>query len=174
MDELEKIFGNNSQIDNMTYNDTKDDINLDRMSNTYRKGYRTQPPSNNQQDTLRDSISHSTLYSPEKKEHMLYLADLYINNLQENLFKTQFDLVKDYPTTTIDEWNDFLRDTIVAKYIKKHKNTLLKITAEDNLASPTAKNKRDNLTLLEKIQEEEKQDAKKNIVIMWLGNNYDE
>ena len=57
MDELEKIFGNNSQIDNMTYNDTKDDINLDRMSNTYRKGYRTSPPSNNQQDTLRDSIT---------------------------------------------------------------------------------------------------------------------
>lgn len=171
MDEIDNIFGTEEDY-NITRDDTDEDISLDKLSSTYRKGMRESRP-NRTSDTLKESIEHSTIYGPTEKEHMLYLVELYTSNLQANLFKTQFDLVEDYPDTTIDEWNDFLRDSIVAKYIKKHKNTLLKITAEDNLATPLAKNKRDNLQLLEKIQEEERQDNKKNIVIMWLGDTYD-
>jgi hypothetical protein len=67
-----------------------------------------------------------------------------------------------------------LQDRIVKVYIQKHKRTLLKSAAEDNLADPTAKNKRDNLKLIENLEEKEQQDAQKNVVIIRIPNIYDD
>ena len=62
----------------------------------------------------------------------------------------------------------------MSTYISKHKRTLLKSAAEDNLANPLAKNKRDNLQLIKNIEEQEQTDSKKNICIIRIPDIYDE
>ena len=94
--------------------------------------------------------------------------------MQLNIFRNQFQLAKNYPDYSVDEWNDFLNDRIVKVYITKHKRTLLKASAEDNLANPLAKNKRDNLKLIENLQAQEDSENAHNIVIMRVPNIYDE
>lgn len=127
----------------------------------------------NDADPLVESLSDSTHINAHKKEELIRLAHLFLGNMKENLLKDQFDLAAIYPDTTPDEWADFLQDRVVSTYIKKHKNTLLKLSAERNLADPYAKNKRDNLTLMKNIKDEEKED-KQLVVIMRLPDKYEE
>lgn len=127
----------------------------------------------NDADPLIESLKDSTHINEAKKKELIRLAELFLDNMKDNLLKDQFDLAEVYPDTTPDEWADFLQDRVVSTYIKKHKNTLLKLSAERNLADPYAKNKRDNLTLMKNIKEEEKED-KQMIVIMRLPDKYNE
>lgn len=122
-------------------------------------------------DPLIDSLKDSTHINEAKKKELIELAKYYLGDMRDNLLKDQFDLADKYSHTTIDEWADFLSDRVVSTYIKKHKNTLLKLSAERNLADPYAKNKRDNLTLMKNIREEEKED-KQMIIIMRLPDKY--
>lgn len=124
-------------------------------------------------DPLIESLSESTHINEGKKQKLIHLAQLYLPDMRDNLLKDQFDLADAYPETTADEWSDFLSDRVVSTYIKKHKNTLLRISAERNLSDPYAKNKRDNLTLIKNIKEEEKED-KQLVVIMRLPDKYEE
>ena len=126
----------------------------------------------NDADPLIESLSDSTHINEAKKKELIRLAELFLTNMKDNLLKDQFDLAEVYPETTPDEWADFLQDRVVSTYIKKHKNTLLKLSAERNLADPYAKNKRDNLTLMKNIKEEEKED-KQLVVIMRLPDKYE-
>ena len=125
----------------------------------------------NDADPLIESLSDSTHINAGKKKSLIHLAHLFLADMKENLLKDQFDLAEVYPNTTPDEWADFLQDRVVSTYIKKHKNTLLKLSAERNLADPYAKNKRDNLTLMKNIKDEEKED-KQLVVIMRLPDKY--
>ena len=125
----------------------------------------------NDADPLIESLSDSTHINAGKKKSLIHLAHLFLADMKENLLKDQFDLAEVYPNTTPDEWADFLQDRVVSTYIKKHKNTLLKLSAERNLADPYAKNKRDNLTLMKNIKDEEKED-KELVVIMRLPDKY--
>lgn len=127
----------------------------------------------NDADPLIESLSESTHINAHKKEALIHLAHLFLANMKENLLKDQFDLATVYSNTSPDEWADFLQDRVVSTYIKKHKNTLLKLSAERNLADPYAKNKRDNLTLMKNIKDEEKED-KELVVIMRLPDKYEE
>lgn len=124
-------------------------------------------------DPLTVALSEAT-HLDDKKDRYITLAKLYTSNMQKNIFRNQFDLNKEYPDVTIDEWNDFLTDRIVSVYINKHKRTLLKAAAEDNLANPIAKNKRDNLQLIRNIEEQEQSENNRNICIIRLPNIYDE
>ena len=99
---------------------------------------------------------------------------MYTSNMEDNIFKDQFGLAKEYPDTTRDEWNDFLSDRIVSVYINKHKRTMLKNVAELNLANPIAKNKRDNLKLIENLKQQEASEQNKNICIIRIPDIYDE
>lgn len=128
----------------------------------------------NVDDPLTMSLKEAKHIKEELKEKYIHLAELYLEDMQDNLFRNQFQLSDKYPEYSADEWNDFLSDRIVSVYIQKHKRTLLKTAAEDNLANPLAKNKRDNLKLIENIKSEEQQEAQKNIVIMRLPDIYDE
>jgi hypothetical protein len=125
-------------------------------------------------DPLQLALSQATHLNETVKDKYIRLAELFTSDMQHNLFKNQFDLANAYPSATIDEWNDFLSDRIVSLYIKKHKRTLLKNTAEDNLANPFAKNKRDNLQLIKNIEQEEQTENNKNICILRLPDIYDE
>lgn len=127
----------------------------------------------NDADPLIESLSDSTHINEAKKKELIRLAEMFLTNMKDNLLKDQFDLAEVYLDTTPDEWADFLQDRVVSTYIKKHKNTLLKLSAERNLADPYAKNKRDNLTLMKNIKEEEKED-KQLVVIMRLPDKYNE
>jgi len=128
----------------------------------------------NVEDPLQVSLKEATHLDDAKKNRYLHLAELYTSDMEHNLFKNQFNLNADYNDVTIDEWNDFLADRIVSMYIKKHKRTLLKNTAEDNLANPMAKNKRDNLQLIKNLEAEEQAENNRNICIIRIPDIYDE
>ena len=152
---------------------------LDRTSSEYRKaetenGYIREELSRKEEDPLTKALNEATHLKDDKKALFIKLATLYLEDIQNNIFKNQFRLSKDYPNITADAWNDFLNDRIVSTYLSRHKRTLLKSAAEDNLANPLAKNKRDNLKLIENIEEQEKQEAQKNIVIIRIPDIYDE
>lgn len=125
------------------------------------------------EDPLHIALSQATHLTPIVRDRYIHLAGLYTEDMQDNLFKNQFELNKAYPDVTIDEWNDFLSDRIVSVYIKKHKRTLLKNTAEDNLANPFAKNKRDNLKLIENLEAQEQAESNRNICIIRIPDIYD-
>ena len=124
-------------------------------------------------DPLTVALSEAT-HLGETKDRYIELARLYTDNMQKNIFMSQFDLNKEYPDATVDEWNDFLNDRIVSVYINKHKRTMLKAAAEDNLANPVAKNKRDNLQLIRNIEEQEQSENNRNICIIRIPDIYDE
>lgn len=145
-----------------------DNMTVDALESKRNKAVR-----DNDADPLIESLSDSTHINEAKKKELIRLAELFLTNMKDNLLKDQFDLAEVYPETTPDEWADFLQDRVVSTYIKKHKNTLLKLSAERNLADPYAKNKRDNLTLMKNIKEEEKED-KQLVVIMRLPDKYAE
>lgn len=126
------------------------------------------------QDPLHLALSQATHLKDDVRNRYITLANMYTSDMQHNLFRNQFDLNNIYPEASIDEWNDFLSDRIVSVYIKKHKRTLLKNTAEDNLANPVAKNKRDNLQLIKNLEEQEANEANKNVCIIRIPDIYDE
>lgn len=150
------------------------DISIfDNMTVDALEAKRNKAVRDNDADPLIESLSDSTHINEAKKKELIRLAELFLTNMKDNLLKDQFDLAEVYPSTTPDEWADFLQDRVISTYIKKHKNTLLKLSAERNLADPYAKNKRDNLTLMKNIKEEEKED-KQLVVIMRLPDKYAE
>lgn len=156
---------------NKTYTVPVDISLFDNMTVDALEAKRNAQVRDNDADPLIESLSDSTHINAHKKESLIRLAHLFLGDMKENLLKDQFDLAEVYPNTTPDEWADFLQDRVVSTYIKKHKNTLLKLSAERNLADPYAKNKRDNLTLMKNIKDEEKED-KELVVIMRLPDKY--
>ena len=168
--EIDDIFSTinpKTSIDNVFSRDSSDY----REAQTLNKATREL---NNVDDPLTLALKEAKHIKDELKDKYIHLAELYLDDMQDNLFKNQFQLAEKYDDYTADEWNDFLSDRIVSVYIQKHKRTLLKTAAEDNLANPLAKNKRDNLKLIENIKSEEQQEAQKNIVIMRLPDIYDD
>lgn len=152
---------------------------LDRDSGEYRKAhtensYKRAEATKRDNDPLTKALSEATHIKEDIKQRYIYLAGIYLEDMHNNIFRNQFELSKIYSDITADEWNDFLNDRIVSTYLSKHKRTLLKSAAEDNLANPLAKNKRDNLKLIENIEEQEKMEAQKNIVILRIPDIYDE
>lgn len=162
--EIEDIFGTNTIFDkdSSLYRETT-------LVNSIKKEVKEEAD-----DPLQVALKEATHLDDTKKARYIYLAELYTSDMEHNLFKNQFNLNSDYPDVTIDEWNDFLADRIVSVYIKKHKRTLLKNTAEDNLANPYAKNKRDNLQLIKNLEAEEQAENNRNICIIRIPDIYDE
>jgi len=152
---------------------------LDRSSSEYRKAkveneYIRETLSKEDETPLSKALKEATHLADDLKKRYIYLAGIYLEDMKHNIFKNQFELHEAYDDISADEWNDFLNDRIVSTYLSRHKRTLLKSAAEDNLANPLAKNKRDNLKLIENIEEQEKLEAHKNIVIMRIPDIYDE
>lgn len=125
-------------------------------------------------DPLPTALSEATHLDDKTKERYIALARLYISDMKKNILQDQFELNKDYPEVTPDEWNDFLSDRIVSTYITKHKRTLLKAAAEFNLALPGAKNKRDSLQVIKNIEDAEQGEQNKNICIIRIPDIYDD
>lgn len=152
---------------------------LERGSAEYRKAQFEneavrEEASKKDEDPLSKALMEASHISDSTKTRYIYLASVFLEDMKHNIFKNQFELHEDYNDITADEWNDFLNDRIVATYLARHKRTLLKSAAEDNLANPLAKNKRDNLKLIENIEEQEKMESHKNIVILRIPDIYDE
>jgi len=150
---------------------------LDRSSAEYRKAHTEnkflrQKASEKDEDPLSKALMSSTHIDDKKKTRYVYLASVFLEDMKTNIFKNQFELYEAYDDISADEWNDFLNDRIVSTYLSRHKRTLLKSAAEDNLANPLAKNKRDNLKLIENIERQEQSEAHKNIVIMRIPDIY--
>ena len=128
----------------------------------------------NTPDPLTEALREASHLDSSTKERYIHLAGLYLSDMKKNILQDQFELNKDYPEATPDEWNDFLSDRIVSTYITKHKRTLLKSAAEFNLSLPGAKNKRDSLQLIRDIESKEQSEANKNICIIRIPDIYDE
>lgn len=167
IDDIFSAINPKTSVDNVFSRDSSDYREAQTLNSATRE-------LNNVDDPLTVSLKEAKHIKDELKDKYIQLAELYLDDMQDNLFKNQFQLAEKYDAYTADEWNDFLSDRIVSVYIQKHKRTLLKTAAEDNLANPLAKNKRDNLKLIENIKSEEQQEAQKNIVIMRLPDIYDD
>lgn len=161
--DIEEIFGSTQLFDKessehkeATMLNNAQRVDLDRM------------------DPLTLALSEATHLEKEVKDTYLEAAKLYLEDMQHNIFKNQFDLARIYPQISVDTWNNFLADKIVSVYINKHKRTLLKTAAEDNLSNPTGKNKRDNLNLIKQIEDQEATESTKNICIIRIPDIYDE
>lgn len=128
----------------------------------------------NTPDPLTEALSEASHLDSSTKTRYVHLAKLYLSDMKKNILQDQFELNKDYPEATPDEWNDFLSDRIVSTYITKHKRTLLKSAAEFNLSLPGAKNKRDSLQLIRDIESKEQGEQNKNVVIIRIPDIYDE
>lgn len=151
---------------------------LERESSEYKRAqveneYLREEESKKDEDPLSKALMKATHITDDIKTRYIYLASVFLEDMKHNIFKNQFELHEDYEDITADEWNDFLNDRIVSTYLARHKRTLLKSAAEDNLANPLARNKRDNLKLIENIEEQEKMEAHKNIVIIRIPDIYD-
>lgn len=164
-DEIDKIFGNvnTTPIDLSAFDkDSLDGLEAKRLAKVRE----------NETDPLIDSLKESIHINEATKANMIRLAELYLSDMKSNMTKDQFELAEKYKDTTADEWTTFLVDRVVSTYITKHKNALLKVRAELNLADPYAKNKRDNLTLLARLDEKDKED-KQDIVIIRIPSKYE-
>lgn len=128
----------------------------------------------NSKDPLTEALLDAKHLTNETKTKYIEQTTLFLENMQDNIFSNQFKLAEEYPEFTADEWNTYLQDRIVSVYINKHKRTLLRIAAEDNLSDPYAKNKRDNLNLINSIKEEEQQEENKNVVIIRIPDIYED
>lgn len=163
-EDIEKLFGNvnTKPIDLSAFDVTT----MDGLESKRQAKKRM-----NETDPLVESLEESIHLNAKNKETMIRLAKLYMSDMKNNMLKDQFDLAEKYPDTTADEWTSFLVDKVVSTYISKHKNALLKVKAETNLADPYAKNKRDNLTLLERLDNKEKEN-RQDIVIIRIPYKY--
>lgn len=164
-EEIDKIFGNvnTTPIDLSAFDkDSLDGLEAKRLAKVRE----------NETDPLVESLKESIHINEATKENMIRLAELYLSDMKANMTKDQFELAEKYKDTTADEWTTFLVDRVVSTYITKHKNALLKVRAEQNLADPYAKNKRDNITLLQRLDEKDKED-KQDIVIIRIPYKYE-
>lgn len=166
MNEIDKIFGNvnTEPIDTSVF----DKDSLDGLEAKRLKMIRE-----HESDPLIESLMESVHINETTKELMIHLAELYLSDMKSNMSKDQFELAEKYDGTTADDWTTFLMDRVVSTYINKHKNALLKTRAELNLADPYAKNKRDNLTLLQRLDDKEKEE-KQDIVIIRIPSKYED
>ena len=166
MKDIDKIFGsvNTTPIDTSIFDkDSLDGLEAKRLKKVRE----------NETDPLIESLTESVHINESTKELMLNLAELYLSDMKNNMSKDQFELAEKYENTTADDWTTFLMDRVVSTYINKHKNALLKVRAELNLADPYAKNKRDNLTLLQRLDDKEKEE-KQDIVIIRIPSKYED
>ena len=166
MKEIDEIFGNvnTEPIDTSVFDkDSLDGLEAQRIKKVRE----------NETDPLIESLTESVHINEDTKKLMLHLAELYISDMKNNMAKDQFELAEKYPDTTADDWTTFLMDRVVSTYIAKHKNALLKVRAELNLADPYAKNKRDNLTLLQRLDDKEKEE-KQDVVIIRIPSKYED
>lgn len=168
---IEDIFGT-------TKDQTQFDI-LDKSSSSYKEAQTLNASiredlSSKDEDPLTKALSEATHIKDDVKQRYIDLAEIYLSDMQHNIFRNQFELNREYPEVSADEWNNFVNDRIVKVYITKHKRTMLRAAAEDNLANPLARNKRDNLKLIENLDAQEQSEVDKNIVIMRIPDIYDD
>lgn len=168
-EEIDRLFGKEEKIQPMI---------ADRRSieyqEAYNEGHLVDTERKNRVDPLVESLEQAEHLDSDRKAKMIGIAELYLSEMRDNIFRDQFELNEHYPDITIDEWNDFLADRIVSTYISKHKRTLLKNKAESSLATPESKNKKDNLQLLKEMNDADSRENVSNIVIMRIPDVYSE
>lgn len=165
-DEIDKIFGN-------VNTEPMDTSIFDKDTYEGLEAKRLKKQRESEADPLIESLKESIHINEDTKEVLIHLAELFLSDMKNNLSKDQFELAEKYPDTKADEWTSFLTDKVVSTYITKHKNALLRIKAELNLADPYAKNKRDNINLLEKLSDKENE-QRQNVVIIRIPSKYEE
>ena len=119
-------------------------------------------------EDLRENIRYATHINEGRRAMFLRLSELFLSDLANNLFKSQFELIKKYPDTTADEWVSFLTDNMVAKYIGRHKDVAMISNAEANVADVEGKGKKESIGMIDKINAKIKEESKQNIVIIRL------
>ena len=168
-EEINKIFGKEKKIQQSISDRTSMEY-----QEAYNEGSKVDAERKAKVDPLVESLEMAEHLDAATKAKMIDIANLYLGDMRENIFKDQFELNEEYPDVSIDEWNDFLADRIVSTYIGKHKRTLLKNKAESSLATPQSKNKKDNLQLLKEMSDAENRENVSNIVIMRIPDIYGE
>ena len=168
-EEIDRLFGVEKKVQPMI---------ADRRSMDYQEAFNAGAKVNAERisrvDPLIESLEQAEHLDDDRKAKMIEIAEKYLGQMRDNIFRDQFELNEAYPEISIDEWNDFLADRIVNTYINKHKRTLLKNKAESSLATPQSKNKKDNLQILKEMNDADSRENVSNIVIMRIPNIYED
>lgn len=164
--EMESIFGKTTSIKPIDLS-AFDNMTIDAL-----EAKRIKKAREAETDPLIESLQEATHININTREKLIRLAHIYLEDMRDNILKNQFDLAEKYPDTTADDWTTFLVDKVVSTYINKHKAALLKSTAERNLADPYARNKRDNIKMLDMLNEKNNED-KQQITIIRIPDKYE-
>lgn len=72
--------------------------------------------------------------NPDLKMEMISMANMFLKDFSENMYKTSIEMNSKIPFYTIDEWKDFLNYPVVRKYIKSFRDEKINMMADQGLA----------------------------------------
>ncbi len=78
-------------------------------------------------------IHEDTKLNSEEKMMYAAMADLFLQDLKDNLNKTSIELNEKYIDMTIDEWREFLTVPVIRKYIQGFKDEQISTMADTGL-----------------------------------------
>ena len=71
---------------------------------------------------------------PDLRMGMISMANLFLEDFSENIYKTSIEMNAKIPFYSIDAWKDFLNYPIVRKYIKSFIDEKINMMADQGLA----------------------------------------
>jgi hypothetical protein len=106
---------------------------------------------------------------PDKRLRFLTMAETFLLDFSDNLYKTSLELHDMFPYYNIDEWMEFINYPIVRKYLQQFKNEKIGIIAEQNLAQGD----KDAVSIQKAMQESGPSINNSNIVLIRVPEKVD-
>lgn len=78
-------------------------------------------------------IHNDTKLTREEKMEYSAMADIYLENLKDNLNKTSIELNEVHPEIEIDVWREFLTVPVIRKYLQGFKDEQIATKADEGL-----------------------------------------
>ena len=107
--------------------------------------------------------------NPDLRMGMIAMANLFLEDFSNNMYKTSIEMNSIFPFYSIDAWRDFLNYPIVRKYIKSFKDEKINMMADQGLA----KGDKSAVSIKKAMQEGGPQINNSNIVLIRLPEKKD-
>ena len=72
--------------------------------------------------------------NPDFRMGMISMANMFLEEFSENIYKTSIEMNAKIPFYSIDAWKDFLNYPVVRKYIKSFRDEKINMMADQGLA----------------------------------------
>lgn len=76
-----------------------------------------------------------------EKTKMKAMLQLYLDNLPDNFYKTQFELAKDYPQTNYQDWVKFLQHPPLKQWVSQQLNVIVEANTNKALGKDDVRDK---------------------------------